>query len=84
MLRYLPLAILVGCGDPPALPADAAVPGVPGCVPFAECEWLDGYQRRIVGALAGAEEISPGLRLMHRTTVMERDAARTFLLAELA
>ena len=55
-----------------------------GCSALGSCDWLDGYQRRIVAQLAGGAEITPGLTLLHRASVSERDAARTFILAELA
>jgi Zn-dependent M28 family amino/carboxypeptidase len=50
----------------------------------ARCRGLVAYQRRIVGALAGAQDISPGLRLAHRASVAERDAARQYLIDEFA
>lgn len=67
-----------GQGDAVQVTPDASV-----CVPLGGCDWLDGYQRRIVGALSGAEDISPGVKLAHRASVAERDAARQFLLDEL-
>lgn len=64
---------------------DAALsPDASMCTPLATCDWLDGYQRHIVGALSGAEDIAPGVRLAHRASASERDAARQFLLDELA
>lgn len=68
-----------GQGDDAALSPDASA-----CTPLSTCDWLDGYQRHIVGALSGAEDIAPGVRLAHRASVEERDAARQFLLDELA
>jgi hypothetical protein len=49
------------------------------CAPVGECEWLDSYQRRIVAALAGAEEIAPGVTLVHRASVSARNATRQFI-----
>jgi hypothetical protein len=86
------IVILAACGNSPApgVTADAArdpdgaMPDASsGCVPLAACDWLDGYQRRIVGALSGAEDIAPGVRLAHRASIGERNAARQFLLDEL-
>jgi len=95
MSRVLALLPLVACSSAPkdmqlvddamtpmidtALPPDAA-----GCVPTGDCDWLVAYQRHIVGALAGHEDISPGVKLAHRASVVERNAARQFLLDELA
>jgi hypothetical protein len=84
-VRHAALLVLfvVGCGDGGATPSDAPsgpVDAAPGCHP---CEWLDEYQRRIVNQLAGGAEIAPGLTLEHRASVAERDAVRTYLLAEL-
>lgn len=84
-MRHAALLVLfvVGCGDGGATPSDAPsgpVDAAPGCHP---CEWLDEYQRRIVNQLAGGAEIAPGLTLEHRASVAERDAVRTYLLAEL-
>lgn len=95
MLRRVPgpvLALACACSDPPrdqptgdAPPAlDAAPPDASGCAPLADCDWLAAYQRRIVGVLAGAEDVTPGVRLAHRASVAERDAARQFLLDEFA
>ncbi|MBL9020351.1 MAG: Zn-dependent exopeptidase M28 [Myxococcales bacterium] len=95
MLRraVLTLPLLVACGDAPgAIEVDASSPPSPdaapdaaagACAPLGECAWLDDYQRRIVGALSGAEDIAPGLRLAHRASVAERDATRVFLFDEL-
>ena len=86
-------ALIIACSGPtqpvnsdaPSQQADdAAPPDTAACVPLASCDWLDGYQRRLVAALSGAEEISPGVRLAHRASVSERNAARQFLLDELA
>jgi Zn-dependent M28 family amino/carboxypeptidase len=87
MRWLLPLA-LVACSDegspirdaPPdhtTIP-DAFVP----CAALGECAWLTGYQHRIVSALAGTEEIAPGVMLQHRASIGERDYARTFLVDE--
>lgn len=92
----LPLVLVVGCSDPAATTRDAApssgddAPVTPiidapsGCTALGPCDWLAGYQHRIVSQLAGGSEIAPGVTLAHRASVPERDAARTFLLAELA
>lgn len=53
------------------------------CVPLTACDWLEGYERHIVGALAGVEDVTPGVKLAHRASVAERDLARQFLLDEL-
>jgi hypothetical protein len=64
--------------------ADMAVmPDAATCVPLVACDWLEGYERHIVGALAGAEDITPGVKLAHRASIGERDVARQFLLDEL-
>jgi len=86
------LLLLVACSesprDVPAVDApptiDAAPPDAAGCMPLGDCDWLVAYQRRIVGSLAGAQDISPGLRLAHRASTAERNAARQFLLDEFA
>ncbi len=75
------LVTALGCGGASAEP-DAA-PDAPECSALGTCAWLDEYQHRIVSDLAGETEIATGLRLMHRASVAERDAARTYLLAEL-
>lgn len=87
------IALLAACSSAPEMEAtgDAAVqadaadvtPDAATCVPLGACDWLDGYQRHIVGALAGAEDITPGVRLSHRASSGERDIARQFLLDEL-
>jgi hypothetical protein len=81
------LVLLLGCSDGASTPidahpvrVDAAPDAAPGCEP---CDWLDEYQRRIVNQLAGGAEIAPGVTLEHRVSVDERDATRTYLLAEL-
>jgi Peptidase family M28 len=89
------LVLAIGCGgtaaqvDAPGTPGDDAALPAPSdaavtCVPFATCDWLDEYQRRIVGSLAGEREIAPGLTLAHRASASEREATRVFLEAELA
>ena len=90
MRRALVLGLLVGCGGPSPVPGtdDAPAvspdsPDVSDCSP-AGCVWLDEYQQRIVAALSGQAEISPGLTLAHRASAAERDAARQFLLDEFA
>lgn len=87
------IALVAACSGTPemeaagdaAVQADAAevMPDAGGCVPLGACDWLDGYQRHIVGALSGAEDITPGVRLSHRASAEERDIARQFLLDEL-
>ena len=84
--------LLVACSsetprDMMMTPADDAPPmqmidAPPVCTPLGQCDWLDSYQRRIVGALSGNEEISPGVTLTHRASIGERNAARQFLLDE--
>ena len=81
----LPVLLFVGCTSGPSTARDATVrdaapDAAPGCTP---CDWLDAYQRRIVYQLAGGAEIAPGVTLMRRVSVAERDAARAYLLAEL-
>ena len=87
MTRSTILLALAGCGssaarDPDAGPIDTT-PDAPAveCVPLSHCTWLEAYQREIVGALAGAIEIAPGVTLAHRASVAERDAARSYLIA---
>ncbi|MFN0245296.1 MAG: M28 family metallopeptidase [Kofleriaceae bacterium] len=79
--------VLVACGDSSSTPrdatpdeaiADAFVP----CSALGECAWLTGYQHRIVSTLGGTEEIAPGVLLLHRASIAERDFARTFLVDE--
>ncbi|MBS1120593.1 MAG: aminopeptidase [Deltaproteobacteria bacterium] len=82
------VVVVGGCGSGTTAVADAPAPDsadaeMATCVPPGSCDWLDGYQRGIVGALAGETEITPGLRLAHRATVAERAATRQYLLAEL-
>lgn len=83
------VVVLIGCSGGGAAidastedatpPPDASI-----CEAPARCDWLDGYQRRIVASLSGAEDIAPGLRIDGRTSVAERDATRAFLRDELA
>src|SRR5688572_7107523 len=90
MIRRASLLVLAACSNAPReTPADAppiiadAPADASTCVPLATCDWLDSYQRRIVGALSGERDISPGVRLARRASVGERNAARQFLLDEL-
>jgi Zn-dependent M28 family amino/carboxypeptidase len=82
--------LAAGCGkDPAATDAAPAADATPpdaseACVPLGTCDWLDSYQRTIVGTLAGVEDIAPGVRITHRASVAERDAARTYLLDQFA
>ncbi len=46
-------------------------------------EWIEAYQREVIGRLAGTTEISPGVTLAHRASVTERSAAREYLRDEL-
>jgi hypothetical protein len=57
----------------------AAMPDASVCTAVGACDWLDGYQRHIVGALSGAEDVTAGVRLMHRASVGERNVTRQFL-----
>jgi hypothetical protein len=86
------LSLVAACGStPPAeVKGDAAeqpdmtvTPDASVCVPLSACDWLDGYERHIVAALAGAEDVTPGVKLAHRASVGERNAARQFILDEL-
>jgi hypothetical protein len=70
----------LGCGGAPAAPD--APPDAPECNALGTCVWLDEYQRRIVSELAGETEVAPGVRLLHRQSVAERDTSRTYLMAE--
>jgi hypothetical protein len=96
-LALIAVAILVGCSDrvqleidpPPAIedaPAIDAAPedDAPAPCSAQQCDWLADYQHRIVSQLGGATEISPGVTLTNRASVAARDAARAYLLAELA
>lgn len=91
MFRLAPvLMLLASCGgsSPADMPAggddDATGQGdAATAMPDAESDWLVDYQRRIVGSLSGAEEVTPGLTLLHRASVSERNATRTFLQDEL-
>src|SRR5262245_48910293 len=74
-----PMTMMMEDAAPTPPEVDASV-----CTPLMTCEWLTPYQRHIVGSLAGAEDISPGLRLAHRASVGEREATRKFLIDELA
>lgn len=84
MRRILPalLVAALGCGDGTATPD--APPDAPECTALGTCVWLDDFQRRIVSDLAGETEVAPGVRLLHRQSVAERDSARAYLTAELA
>jgi Zn-dependent M28 family amino/carboxypeptidase len=92
MRLTLAFLLLAACGKDPAAGTDAsvaaddgAVPDAPeACVPLGTCDWLDSYQRTIVGTLAGVEDISPGVRITHRFSVAERDAARLYLIDQFA
>jgi hypothetical protein len=86
---------LAGCSDrAPAVAVDASADALPEVDAMIDgpassctaqhCDWLDDYQRRIVSQLGGALEISPGVTLTNRASVASRDAARAYLLAELA
>jgi hypothetical protein len=88
------LVALAACSSPSSggddvqqMQEDAAVVPMidarPACLPLGECDWLESYQRHIVGALAGGKEISPGVTLVHRASVSARNATRQFLVDEL-
>ena len=69
--------------DVPPMPDATDAPMIdapPACTALGPCEWLDSYERHIVAVLAGTEEVSPGVKLMHRASVGERNVARQFLL----
>jgi hypothetical protein len=71
-------------GDAAGQPDMAVAPdAAAACVPLSECVWLDGYQRHIVATLAGAEDVTAGVKLAHRASVAERDLARQFIIDEL-
>ncbi len=82
----------IGCGDSGSPASDGSMPGDDAttadaptpCTALGECPWLADYQHRIVSALGGASEIAPGVTLQHRSSIGERDYARTFLLDEFA
>lgn len=76
------ILLVVGCGGSAAPAIDAPPPEV--CEALGTCTWLEDYQRTIVGTLAGEFEIAPGVRLAHRASVAERDAARQYLIDQLA
>ena len=73
MLSALVVAAL-GCGGGTSGPD--APPDAPECRALGTCDWLDDYQRTIVGAARGRADIAPGVRLLHRASVAERDATR--------
>ena len=87
-MRWTAFALLAACSSSPReIPADAtgavdAPADASVCMPLGTCDWLDSFQRRIVGSLSGAEEVAPVVRLAHRASVGERNAARQFLLDE--
>ncbi|HEX5062801.1 MAG TPA: M28 family peptidase [Kofleriaceae bacterium] len=60
-------------------PKAPMIDAAPVCTPLGTCDWLDSYQRHIVGVLAGVEDISPGVKIAHRESVGERNATRQFL-----
>lgn len=80
----LAFSMLAGaCGDDhgatdAALEPDAAPP----CTPQA-CPWLLEMQEEIVARLSGELPIADGVSLSQRATVEEREAVRTYLLAQL-
>ncbi|MGE0868453.1 MAG: M28 family metallopeptidase [Kofleriaceae bacterium] len=77
-------AVMFGCDGASSTPVDAApVPDASLCMPLGTCDWLDDYQRAIVGKLAGQQDIAPGIRLAHRASVDERHATRSYLIDEL-
>jgi hypothetical protein len=78
------LLFATACGAPGAASVDAAFEDASVCVPLATCDWLAAEQHRIVRALAGVDEVAPGVRLAHRASPTERDAARQFLADELS
>jgi len=65
-----------------ASPTDGSLTDA-ACTTPAACDWLEAYQREVVGKLAGAQEIAPGVTLAHRASAAEREHARVYLLAEL-
>lgn len=79
---------LAGCKDPATAVPDAQpivehdAPAMP--MDADTSDGLADYERRIVSQLAGAAEIAPGTTLLHRASVAERNATRTFLLDEFA
>jgi len=83
MRRTLPVLLVtaLGCGGGGSAPD--APPDAPECNALGTCVWLDDFQRRIVSDLAGETEVAPGVRLLHRQSVAERDSARTYLTDEL-
>jgi hypothetical protein len=84
-VRYLVPLLLAACGQPASSQPDAAVPADASvCVPLDTCDWLTSYQQRIVAALSGEADITPGMRIAHRATFAERDTARQYLIDELA
>lgn len=87
MMSRAALILCIGCGSTAAIEPipidDAPGPDASSCVPLAGCDWLDGYQRAIVGKLSGELEISPGTKLAHRFSDVERDAVRQYLRDEL-
>jgi hypothetical protein len=96
MSRRASHVLLAACGSSSSKPAaidapdvvdiDAAEPDAATegpCEPLGECAWLGAYQQRVVGALAGKIDVTPGVKLAHRASLTERDTARQFLLDEL-
>lgn len=74
---------------PPAAvdaPAAAAVDAPPAreCDAPDACDWIEAYQRDVIGRLAGREEVAAGVTLAHRASAAERAAARAYLRDALA
>lgn len=70
-------------GPADAAELDAAPPDAPTCPDDDPDCWLEDYGREVLGKLTGVEEIAPGVTLAARESVTERDATRTYLMAEL-
>jgi hypothetical protein len=91
-MRYLAAILaLAACGGGAASPDASAVDSElaidaerPDAEPCAgDACWIEGYLREVVAKLAGADDLAPGVRLTARASIAERDATRTYLLAEL-
>jgi hypothetical protein len=89
-LRLAACLLVVGCGGGGAGDDDgddAAAPDaslIDATVDAGDdLGWIEGYEQEVIGKLAGAQPIAPGTTLTARASVSERDATRTYLIAEL-
>jgi hypothetical protein len=79
--RPAPDLALADAGEDAQPPRPDAGDAAPAACPQStlDLSWLADYQREVVGRLAGAEEIEPGVKLANRGTPANRQIARRYL-----